>query len=256
MQDKIQENPMSEEKKCCLPCCSFPWWKIVVCVILGLLVVGGAVYAGYFLGRKSLSRKIGILIPPTPIVTPSSVIENQPSLTPEATIDETKDGKIYRNEKYGFSFKYPSNWKELSLIYENYNNSNKERGFRDECLINYSAGTDLKEVETQWGRLGSRFYIEVSVTNPENWSLDKWIKNCRNEYEVEWSYIRTTVKVGERDVVLLKYDGNPGNGGIATDLTYIFENNHKFYAFRFINHKFDPEIKDIPEKLLKTLVLD
>lgn len=232
-----------------------PWLKIVLFSILGLFLLAGAVFAGYFLGRKSISPR-ELLISPTPIVTQTPVVENQPSPTPEATIDETKDWKTYRNEKYGFSFKYPGSWKEPTLIYENYNNPNKERGFRDECLINYSAGTDLKEVETQWGRLGSRFYIEVSVTNPENWSLDKWIKNCRNEYEIEWSYIRTTIKVGERDAVLLKYDGNPGNGGIATDLTYIFENNHKFYALRFINHKFDPETKDIPEKLLKTLVLD
>ncbi len=68
--------------------------KIVLLVVLGLIILAGAVYAGVTIGKKQSPPEV---IP--------QVIETSP------TPDETANWQTYRNEKYGFEFKYPQNWK-------------------------------------------------------------------------------------------------------------------------------------------------
>lgn len=82
----ISETPVLLPKKNPLP-------KIVLLVILGLLVAGVLVYAGIAIGKKQNP----------PEVIPQVV---EPSPTP----DPTANWKTYRNDKYGFEFKYPEDY--------------------------------------------------------------------------------------------------------------------------------------------------
>ncbi len=81
---------------------------ILVGILIIIVVAGGA----YFLGKSANSKPSS-----TPVVTSQSP---QPALIPQSTPDaspaptgagETTNWKIYTNSEYGFSFKYPSNWK-------------------------------------------------------------------------------------------------------------------------------------------------
>ena len=74
------------------------WLKIILFSLLGLLVLAGAIYGGYWYAARKK-------VPPTP--TPI------PQLTPTPSVEEqTKDWKVYRNQDYGFQIKYPP---ELAL---------------------------------------------------------------------------------------------------------------------------------------------
>jgi hypothetical protein len=73
-----------------------PWLKIVLFVCLGLLLVGGLVFAGYQLGKRKTQPILQLIPTPTAVATP--------------TPDSTADWKIYTNTKYRFSLKYPPDW--------------------------------------------------------------------------------------------------------------------------------------------------
>jgi len=105
-----------------------PWLKIVLLGLVGLIVVGGLVFAGYKLGQREEQAKlpqptpVSFLTPtstptPTPKTSPITVVATPSELTP--TPDPTADWKTYTNTKYGYSIKYPSNWwieREYALI--------------------------------------------------------------------------------------------------------------------------------------------
>ena len=67
-------------------------------VLVGLVIAGGAF--GYYVWQK------GGLFTALPMPTVSS--------TPTVTPDPTANWQIYRNDEFGFEFRYPKNW-ELFL---------------------------------------------------------------------------------------------------------------------------------------------
>lgn len=93
---EIQEKPIQPEMVSEIPQ-NKNFFKIVLPVVLGLIVVAGAVYAGYQFGRKSVPLQIPI---------DNGPVEIEVSPTPEVLAD----WKTYKNEKYGFEFKYPYQW--------------------------------------------------------------------------------------------------------------------------------------------------
>lgn len=106
---EIQEKPIQPEVVSEIPQ-NKNFFKTVLLVVLGLIVVAGAVYAGYQIGRRSLSPR-EFLIPPKPITTQIPVVETSPSPTP----DPTANWKTYTNIKYRYSVKFPINFKATEM---------------------------------------------------------------------------------------------------------------------------------------------
>jgi len=78
---------------------------LILAVIILLGIVGGV---GVFFGRSFSGSKSPATIQPT--ISP----------TPIPTLDPTANWKTYNNQKYGFSFKYPSTWVTQFLTLEPY----------------------------------------------------------------------------------------------------------------------------------------
>jgi hypothetical protein len=79
---------------------------INVILVIIIIVLAGAL--GYFTLVKK-SPPIAQQTPThTPTFTPTKISASTPTPTPK---DETKNWKIYTNNKYGFTFKYPPSWK-------------------------------------------------------------------------------------------------------------------------------------------------
>ncbi len=83
------------------------WPKVVLAAVLGLGLLAGSAYAGYYYGTQQVQQPEK----PTPVVSQPSP-KTTPTPTPEPTTpiveDETKDWKTFESEEYGFGFKYPS----------------------------------------------------------------------------------------------------------------------------------------------------
>lgn len=73
---------------------------VILLVILGLLVVAGAVYAAFEMGKKQISPNV---------VTEPTIIPQTTEVSPAP--DETANWQTYTNPVYHYSFKYPSTWK-------------------------------------------------------------------------------------------------------------------------------------------------
>lgn len=74
---------------------------VIVLILAGVVVLVGG---GYYLGKKSVvtTQTTNPIISTVPTSTPTS------TPTPTQVIDETANWKIYTNNQYSFSFKYPS----------------------------------------------------------------------------------------------------------------------------------------------------
>lgn len=114
---------------------------LVVLVIV--IVVGVAVYFGF------MNKSAKVAISPSPTVSSTK----SPSVSPK---DETLGWKIYTNAKYGFEFKYPTDWKVQDT---------------SESHVSIAADSDKRN-----GSYGPSNPINVSATsNTSHLSLSQWV---------------------------------------------------------------------------------
>lgn len=87
------------------------WAKITLFIFVGLILLAGTFYAGVKYSENKGRQRLANF--PTPTVRPSP-FPSPETPTPTPTIlEETSpiaDWQEYKNDKYGFSIKYPQNW--------------------------------------------------------------------------------------------------------------------------------------------------
>lgn len=161
-QPKVEQAPMTVSEKKVKPL------TIVILLIVILLIMAGAVCAGIQIGRRSISPR-ELLIPPKPITT-QIPIDNGPvkievSPTPEVRSDETANWKTYKNEKYGFEVKYPSDWVFTRQF------SNVDGFF---IVKNSSRLTILPKGEFDWGPPSSDPIVSNILLGGRNAKSKRW----------------------------------------------------------------------------------
>lgn len=81
-------------------------WPLIGGIVMACFVVFG--YGGYYLGKESTSTPLDKATNQKYQVIPTTIPQiNNPSATTTAILDETAGWKIYQNNLWGFSLKYP-----------------------------------------------------------------------------------------------------------------------------------------------------
>lgn len=106
MPEEVLETPQPIEQK------STDWPKIILAAVLGLGLLAGAAYAGYWYGIQQVQpveKPAPVVSQPTPKSTPTPTPEPTTPSTPIVE-DETKDWKTYTDSKTSLTFNYPKDW--------------------------------------------------------------------------------------------------------------------------------------------------
>jgi hypothetical protein len=99
---------------------------IIALILFGVLL---GVLATRFVPMSTFSNLFPSLFPTvTPTITPAPTLE----ITPTSTVDDTVSWQMYIDQKYQYSFKYPSTWKDITDI-------------REKELGNFTLESDEKE---------------------------------------------------------------------------------------------------------------
>lgn len=134
------------------------WPKVVLVAVLGIGLLAGSAYAGYWYGTQQAQQieKLTAVSQPTP--TPTS--------TPTPPVrDETADWKTYTDKPHGISFKYPPDWEIQPLSDWEIEPTTPEK--EDELTIR-----TLVKIAPQDFAMGEQCVILFYVDNPENLSLE------------------------------------------------------------------------------------
>ena len=153
-------------------------------------------------------------------------------------IDETADWKTYRNEKYGFEFRYPSKY------FLHSDNSN----------IGFGAVQPALAIErySQAGLEGGEFIILTLLSNPSGLGLLDWLKMNRTGLVYGAPLNSPLVEVGGVDAIRYSssYSG-PYDGAISSEAVFGKDNIiFHFWAGRFFDK--DGELQDDADKILST----
>lgn len=92
-------------------------WKIVALVIVGILVLGGVVWGGYYWWQNRSGNSVVCTQDAKQCPDGSYVSRTGPNCEfaacPSINPNPTADWQTYRNEKYGFEFRYPKEWDNI-----------------------------------------------------------------------------------------------------------------------------------------------
>lgn len=171
------------------------WLKIGLLAVAGLILAGGLVFAGYWYGinsnfksQKSKPQLKSQNLTPTlmPLVTSLPTLSLEPTFSP----DETTGWKSYKNTKYGYSVKYPQEWR--------YRETNNLMYLRDYPNLSMQVppfeGISFEPIKQKWEDYRA-FTVEI-LSNPDEISL----VNYFNKYNYGCSDERTgkPIPLGER----------------------------------------------------------
>lgn len=223
-QKENQEVSQPAKKSFCLPCCSKPTCKIVCFVILGLVLLAGAVYAGIQIERKELLSRFENLETP-----PAELKEDLITPTP----DLTANWKTYTNEKYGYSFKYPSDWKVEISGYskwetEGFPSVSKANGSYKSVVINFQ-----QDEEGVFDPMGNE-----NVFNPEGWGqitiggLPSFSK--KHQGGIDQYFDAYMVKIGEGKYISINITTENPNLSITPDSPNVQIANQILSTFKFL----------------------
>jgi len=188
--------------------------KTIPYTLIGILVIAGLAGASwYFVKRQSTpapaEQPVPAVKPPEakppeetpPVVTPP---EGQEKVPPEkAPADETANWKTYRNEKYGFEFRYP-----------------KEFAEDDKC-----AAREVDENEISVG-----YSIDIAIENSRGLSLSEYVDQDFNQEEFE-DVQRIESTIDRQEAISISYR-TIGMGRLGA-LTYVLKDG-KVYIFSFL----------------------
>lgn len=198
------------------------WVRILTFVIIGLVVIFGAVYFGVLIGEKQNPENLPVAVQPqdnpdveespaaNPTTQPTTVASNDSTTLPTATpkADPTENWETYTNTEYDYTIKYPATFKTQAGstgagILEAPSNTRN--------LFIYNPSEELSYKNR---------YIEI-----ENIQLEP-------TYNSEW--IRTTVTLASKDAVKLVDSSKSSNFDIYIvplkndqDLIQIYVTNDK-----------------------------
>lgn len=131
----------------------FPAMIKILIVLLLTFIIGGGIWAYFYF--KAIPEK-----------------ETSQETEPATTEDETTNWKIYTNEVYGYSIKYPEDWKfeekDVSSVKGEY--YEKFRVWFESPPFEVTTGPEISQ--------GPVIQIIVNIhDNPNNLDLDKWHDN-------------------------------------------------------------------------------
>ncbi|MBI5448804.1 hypothetical protein HY948_00600 [Candidatus Gottesmanbacteria bacterium] len=146
---------------------------IIVVATLCSLVFG---FGGYYLGKQSLLSQKYVNDRQNQVYSTTTPQTNNliPTANPSSTPDPTVNWKIYVDDIYKFSFKYPSDWKL------NCTNTNLPDGWLDRniCdLVSPKALLDHGQISN-----GSYFVVGVSKPNPNYANFSEYLDYSSKQY--------------------------------------------------------------------------
>jgi len=175
--------------------------KTALIAFLALIVISVIGLSAYLLQGTSKRQKE--LTPVLPEVSKKILPPKEPTVPSQPEID-TSDWKVYRNEKYGFEFKYPKE-------YDNY----------EWCRIKEEGN------EIRVGPVGMRFIIQIR--DARGVSLSKYVDQVnKEEWESEDIGDIKNIRVGDNEGIEVTYSYGP-----RYSRTIFLLKNNKAYHISF-----------------------